>query len=247
MKVAIYGDSFAQNFWDSRYSPGESWVDILSDRYEIRNFSVSGSSVWFSYTTFINNQSKFDRNIFLISNDERIYFHRLETKVSIIDHAHFQVHQLLDIKDLYNSRFSDNKYKNEILDIWTAATNFRRMVDTSDEDKLKNFLLLEHMKNKYAASSIFINCFDGNEYFMQDSNFMSLVDIRNLENRAWNLYDDVDILDIRHCHMTNDNNAIFAEKLDTWIRTNNFDMAINDFIVPKMEEKEIYIKHAGNR
>ena len=68
MKIAIFGDSFGDdyNLWPDPYSGvGPSWVDYLrSQNLEIENFSVGGTSLFYSYQKFISTYEKYDKVIF---------------------------------------------------------------------------------------------------------------------------------------------------------------------------------------
>lgn len=69
MRIAIYGDSFGV----SSESLDTSWFSILSNKlkYNIDNYSISGSSLYVSYTKFIETCNNYDFVIFLVTEPNR--------------------------------------------------------------------------------------------------------------------------------------------------------------------------------
>ena len=47
MKIAIYGDSFADPTWNS--NSYKSWPELLAESHDVTNFAEAGGSLWWSY------------------------------------------------------------------------------------------------------------------------------------------------------------------------------------------------------
>jgi hypothetical protein len=65
MNIGIFGNSFSDDKW--KPAGFESWIDILRKEHMVDNYSVSCTSIWFSYNKFIENYTKYDKNIFIIA------------------------------------------------------------------------------------------------------------------------------------------------------------------------------------
>lgn len=76
-KIAIFGDSFADPKWvdPSKYN---AWPELLAENYEVTNFSLSGSGMWWSYEKFLNLHKDFDYCIFVVTMPGRIYVESLD-------------------------------------------------------------------------------------------------------------------------------------------------------------------------
>jgi hypothetical protein len=62
------------------------------------------------------------------------------------------------------------------------------------------------------------------------------------ENTAWNLAGETVIEeynDIRNCHMTTENNVIFADKADKWINGEPVHINLDDFVTTT--NKDFYL------
>jgi hypothetical protein len=71
MKIAIYGDSFADPSWNT--ASYNSWSELLKNNCDVVNFAKEGSSLWWSYNIFLKENTNFDYNIFVGSIHSRIY------------------------------------------------------------------------------------------------------------------------------------------------------------------------------
>jgi hypothetical protein len=80
MKIAIYGDSFADPFWNS--NSYKSWPELLAESYNVTNFAKEGSSLWWSYDQLKRNHLNFDYNIFVGTIYSRVYLEDLNIHLS---------------------------------------------------------------------------------------------------------------------------------------------------------------------
>jgi hypothetical protein len=73
MKIAVYGDSFAQPV-ESRYKGNDFlWCNTLANKLNgsINNFAAAGSSVFYSYSQFLHTYNEFDLCIFALTSSNR--------------------------------------------------------------------------------------------------------------------------------------------------------------------------------
>lgn len=72
MKIGIYGDSFANS--PNQPSMKTHWSTLLQEKLEVEtidNYGIPGSSIFYSYTKFLDNYHKYDLNIFLVTEPNR--------------------------------------------------------------------------------------------------------------------------------------------------------------------------------
>ena len=82
MKIAIFGDSFSDPTWCKR-TDYKAWPELLGEKYSIDNYSHSGSSMWWSYKKFLDNQSKYDKIIFTVTVPGRIHVEYNDTHINL--------------------------------------------------------------------------------------------------------------------------------------------------------------------
>jgi len=75
--LAIFGDSFSDPRWTEN-SWYKSWPELLADKYDVTNFSLSGTSMWWSYKQFKENYNKFDQCIFVPTMPGRVHIESLD-------------------------------------------------------------------------------------------------------------------------------------------------------------------------
>lgn len=69
--IGIYGDSFADPNWvKNSYN---AWPELLANDYKIKNYALSGSSLWWSYNKFLETCHEIDHAIFVITVPGRIH------------------------------------------------------------------------------------------------------------------------------------------------------------------------------
>ena len=59
MKVGIYGDSHAASIFDRTVNDDISYVEMMYHNYDIKNFGVGGSSLFYSYNEFLKTEKDF--------------------------------------------------------------------------------------------------------------------------------------------------------------------------------------------
>jgi len=118
-KIAIYGDSFGnmrlENFQGDLRDRGLGWPEWLEKKYQVTNFAQSGSSLFYSYKLFLENNKDFDYNIFLVTEPNRITI----PKESIAPGSTLNHHINLSMIDAY-SRYKDGD--NKICPAWAGRS-----------------------------------------------------------------------------------------------------------------------------
>ena len=96
MKIAIYGDSFAQPVEFGYKGNDFLWCNTLANKLNgsIDNFAITGSSIFYSYQQFLRTYNEYDLCIFVITSINR-YFKPLKisdgssTHIASIDQLNF--------------------------------------------------------------------------------------------------------------------------------------------------------------
>jgi hypothetical protein len=75
MKIGIFGDSYSSTYgYEQRVKLYPSWSFMLSENYDVRNFSKNGSSLYYMKLLFDKHQQDFDKIIFCITAPGRLEF-----------------------------------------------------------------------------------------------------------------------------------------------------------------------------
>lgn len=220
MKIGIFGDSFAsksRSWW--RKDNYLSWVEHLSLKYDVTNYSEGGSSLFYSYSQLIKNHQKYQKIVLLVTNTGRLH----------LPHAELVIHQhvpgyphLLNYKD--RCLTTEHKILHESL------MNYFIYIQNMNEESVKQRLLIEEIR-RIRPDTLMIPCFDPpNACCMPEYNNSTLEDIAliDLKTKEWS---EIKGPDNRHCHMNLENNKIFADKIEEWLISDNFKLDIKDFVV----------------
>ena len=104
MKIAIYGDSYgSMRPVNKTLNPKLPWFDLLMQYYEVTNYAVGGSSLYYSYQMFLEHKNKYDKNIILGSLPARLYapnltWHHINN--SIIDFSNIWINHGLSKEEV---------------------------------------------------------------------------------------------------------------------------------------------------
>lgn len=201
MKIGIFGDSFGyhHDFW-----PGESWVTLLKNDFDIDFYTQNGSSLFWSYKNLLENYSKYDKIIFLITR-----YNRIETS--------FKSFPSPDMAKIYMQE-KDNPSINRLV----AKSIMNYMVYAMEDSVVDEQYLLFHslILEKIEAMNLdilFIVCF--REHRIPNINRPGLYDITMLEQEGWGdrwtkyLKFHGKFWEERQCHMTEENNIILYNQV----------------------------------
>lgn len=228
MRVGIFGDSFATKYMHThkRYKGhlgfnkiGKPWFEYLD--YDIETFGQSGSDVFYSYDLYLKNKHRFDKTIFISTSTNRLSVKDLDE-----NYLHYNSHVIAEI---HKSRTKGNEA--DFLE--SVVRYFKHILDTSKDEIIFKLIIDDIKKDK---NCLLINGFGDN----------GLIEIFQMENKAWNIKfkdnHDPEIKDFRYCHMTEENNQIFAKAVNSWLSNNiAYKLKIKDFVKPQVTDKNKYI------
>lgn len=250
MKIAIYGDSWASEGLDKPHSY-LGWPEILAKQpgYEITNFAVPGSSVYFSYKEFVKHHVKYDINVFLISSPGRLFIDSIPKYSNTAKHIS-SIQTLKVRKELLKTDpLFESSLKNKLDKIYNALDLYYNYLQDDEYDLTINKALVHHAKS-ITTNTIFIPCFKGYDEF-------PLIDIMRMEDAVLEftkhysskdihlnaIIDNKVLVDNRVCHMTKSNNQVLAEKIIKAINSKNMllNLSIDDFVAPTENKDDVYV------
>jgi hypothetical protein len=250
MKIGIFGDSFAVPNEHVNLMPEQQdllyfkgWSNLISQEFDVDNYARSGSSLYYSTELYKKHQADYDKNIFVISYPGRFEipekFGKFNTDRDRFVNNIVSVEQRIKRYQKYST--ADVPNKNALIKSFQAAIDYFVYLENTEFQNHIHKLLLDDVKQHASSNTIFIpvnkitpTC---NEFYMEQ--------VLYFENDHWgidhNKYNAHTHIDRRICHMTNENNYIFAQKIKEWIETGTFNISINDFKKPSIDDKKLYI------
>jgi hypothetical protein len=248
MKIGIFGDSWAKTITSSegkKNHDGYAWWELLSEKYEVTNFGVPGSSVYFSYEEFNTHYRKFDKIIFLAAEPGRLTF-EIGSEIKNPRLApEFKRHcNSYGTADYYSTVFNNPRFPEDSARINAAKEYFLWLLNRKEQAEYRR-LLLNEIKNLKADTLILIPSEPWDP--VNNQVIPCLLDISNMETDHFGKGSLQDLMsqgytDIRPCHLTRKNNKILADKITNWI-DNLIIPSFNkdDFVLPS-DSIELYFE-----
>lgn len=242
-KLVIYGDSFAKSSGFAQHlnhelaKPNLCWSgsSILTDNYEIDNFSSHGGDFYSYYDMFINNHEKYDRIVFIVTDHTRIGF---EYK-----NKHFclsGLHNFEQDRDWAIQHFDNEFDKLKVNELFESA---RIHIMYTIRDKLYEAGTARLIKEiqEIRPDAVIIPAFENQYLDKEIFNDFFLCQVHNMETYIYNISDNFNqFLDLRPAHMSIENNEILANYVYNRLQGNNMKLSLDMFVKPKPEEKTRY-------
>lgn len=227
MNIGVFGDSFASPI---KLNPSPSWVDILSEEHSITNYAIDGSNLYHSVDQIKTHHEKYDKLILVVTQPGRI---------KIPDWIKVDKIEDKFVTSKFDRKIAEKPNNNIIAAYAEAANQYFTYLQNVPYDNYVHNLMLDDVRNIRPDIILipgFLNSFP-------NINGYSMHFIWAMEHTAWNLDWRAAILDfedIRNCHMTTENNAIFASKAKEWLNGKPVHINLNDFVTPT--NKDFYLK-----
>lgn len=235
MKIGIYGDSFGDSHHsfknlseDKKHrldAVGDSWVEILAKKYQVTNFCKYSSSFAWSVNNFVKTHTNFDKVIFLVTSPYRItmgFPHENQPTPHMVSYHSSKLWKDRAKKEGWS------KHLDAVLDYYVYVHN-------EDLVQLSHMALISYTKS-IRNDVILIPCFKNS--FEHKGNCMN--DIYQMENTHWGVQEPIIVRDIRKCHMTKNNNIIFADFIEKNLKNSEVNIEINKFKVPT-QSSDMYL------
>lgn len=228
MKIAIYGDSFGYEHpifgidHPKLKEINPSWVTLLRNEYSVENFCYPASDLYFSYNNFISNYEKFDLNIFIATNP-----HRLSVK-----HNNQFIHNSGYPSAKAKLKTDTDPSRNKI---HKASVDYFLYLQDDERDNVFSTLIKNSVKT-LDKDCIIIDAFGKDGLF----------NITTMEDKSWKItpsYTLLDsFLDLRYCHLTEENNYILYNLIDKCIKNkSSFKFDLLNFVTPSFDERKKYL------
>lgn len=230
MKIAIYGDSYGciNTKWDGGVvGPGLSWVDRLEYSHDIVNFSKSGTAFMYSYEKFLEENQKFDLNIFAVTSPHRVYIKALDGQ-SLIFGPDFIDLQIKRIKGLplypkqhdHIEILKSAKVHVDLWADWKMITHIQSILVKNISVMRPNTLLLPG----------FLDSFENAKFGLYPLMLheLMLVDAKKSKTIDWS-----DLQCHRKCHFSSENNLVLFNKIDAAIKLGKTSIEIDESDIVK--------------
>jgi len=263
MKIAIFGDSFAVNeiknkriLDQKRIIEGCCYTHELDKKFDVTNFAVAGTGLFYSYEQFLEHRDKFDKIIFIAEHRRILLQHRdhpeythLNWSPTMLPKNQKEKKIFADVHGyLYNNKYVPYSWKEAIFHVkWyykhihdEKESHFMSKLIVQDLEKDKNVLVIPAFQSSYRI---------GQKYQIDQSSIetsfiknydcsTSLIEIIQQLEIPYYQRDFSDGTDTKFCHLSDENNKILFEKIKKWIETNQFTLHIDDFVTPSDNAKK---------
>lgn len=221
MYIGVFGDSFAAP------RPEPAWTARLAENYNVENYALSGSGVFYSYQMYKENAHKpYDKILFFASQTDRLWAHPdwwSYLPFSPMDH-HFTGTPNTTVEKTAEDY---PNHSGKSLELWNNMT--RTAADTltyfSHNHILKHYLMNLILSDVYKDERcLVIRCFrdtDSTEFCHND------LPLSDNFSDDWK-FETVKEQQALHNHLHNDNHPWFYDKIEKWINTGEFSLTEDD-------------------
>lgn len=230
MKIGIFGDSFGD---DSEKPVGyTSWIDILKQQHDVKNFSQGGCSVWFLYQNILKNYDQFDKIIFLVTEPQRI---------TIPAHSPIMwKHMTISFSENLKNKPHESWYSEKHIKGIDVLYNYYTQIHDFDMHEKFAELMLKDLQANY-KNIIYYPCFHHSPYTFDDVPLVVATDYElsqlNIKNKPKDLHHDA-----RVCHFKENNHHLIAQLFLDRINGINSKLDISKFELAS-EPIEKYFRH----
>jgi hypothetical protein len=232
MRIGIFGDSYAT----ALNNPTPGWVNIIAQQYDCTNFAMSGSSLYYSTTLIKEHYKEFDKIILVATQpgrleiaDKRLYDAKFPKEKFVGNYTTAEQLKIYEAK-----KPNPDPMRMKLLD---TTLDYFLYLQNHDYEKYVQTLIINDVK-ALVPDMILVAGFP--ESYVPESLNNNLFAITQKEDKHWAHSYRYKLRDFRNCHMTVENNAIFASKINEWIQGAPVQINLDDFVTP--DNKEFYIK-----
>jgi len=234
MRVGIFGDSFATHGKHGISEIGESWVSLLEKTpgLDVTANGQMADNIYGTYSNILENYHHFDTIIFVITSPERaITSFRKLASYPMMEHVlktekftREQKDIIKSIKDYHFYALQDSAVYNQLIESNKLMIEKVRRIITNSRRNLILVPAFEASKKVCKdLKGISLSCVT--EY--EDLN----TDIKKSSKKGY---------DLRHCHMSEENNRIFYDYIMSILKTpgvQTTNLNLDMFVIPDSVEK----------
>lgn len=213
MKIGVFGDSFGVK--PSYISTDNFWVDVIQEKHEVKNYSKSGTNLYWSYSMLEKYASQFDFLILTVTGPYRFYIPQANSPR--VKHAF----NLRVIEDLLKNQ-QEFELDNSDVSILEALQQYTIHALDLQQQALYHSLLVEKISNKFSNILMipsFKGCMDPVTLFTTGNvtSEITMGDIAEIDLKYCNETWQSVRLDKRNGHMSSENNVIFGREVLKYI------------------------------
>jgi len=233
--IGIFGDSHADCTyleWKTKFkSVGLGWPELLALKYKVKNYSAGGSGMFYSYDLFKHQHSNFDIIVYVPTQATRFPIY-LPDEGAI---RHMVPGFLANQAPQEISRTKKHNRPNDLKVIEAAISYSLYILDVKKEKEMKHLMLAEIKRTR--PDTIIIPAFEDDRKDQTDIDLshISVVELSALGTSLDELRKLANpLLDVRKCHMTDENNRMLFHKILAAIETNETHIRLSqaDLIKP---------------
>ena len=246
MKIGVHGDSFAVAKQHNQHE--KSWFEYIGEQgHDVTTFGKNAGSLFHSMKQFLKTQHIFDLNIFVITSPHRFVIPKQFDEFP---------EDWRYVAGLYNTETyikdaKHNKASTVIISILESAEQYILNIQDIEYDKYIHNLMTAEI-SRIRPDTILIPCFTSS---MDDlGGNIPLLTINDEENkslgknynREWERLIRSHV-DLRRCHMTEENNIMLGKKILNSIETGNkLTLRVEDIVIPKESIIKYFIPRYNN-
>ena len=145
MKIAIYGNSFAEGPWSPEAVVPPAWFDQLAKLFnaDVKTFGKGGTPMVYSYQKFLENHQDYDLNVFLVTHWQNY------NKLTSVTYKDGSTEDNIKFNSLRNVESFIEENKDRLSDVSLEFVNYVRgwFIAADDEYmKLTWELMMKHME-----------------------------------------------------------------------------------------------------
>ena len=232
MKIAIFADSHGDTNLLPQYphrdafnNVGPGWPDLVSQQFEVTNFSKCGTGTYYSYKLFCEHHTKFDKIIFIPSQVGRF-------TISLPD-TNDKFHCVPGFIKLLDDRINgDPEHKFRDRQVFSAARDYMIHVLDLEREKVFDQLMIAQIK-RMRPDTIMIPAFDSSDIGPLTLGYISMKELEHW--KITNQYlRNLPLTEVRKCHLSIENNYMVFEKIKNVLNgvSSKFELDKNDFKIP---------------
>lgn len=243
MKIGIFGDSFADGY---QFNDSLTWIGILSKKFNITNYALGGTSLFWSIDLLRRFHLDYDLIIFVTTGPGRIKIDDSIVPNGLLDNHKQHIAGLANLSQLRESNKASTGSSKAFWDnAYNAAFSYFKYIHHIEKENFIHQLMVKELFN-IRPDIITITGIKVEPYES------CLKDVYEMENSAW----DIDMkginekyVDKRNCHMTAKNNEILATMIEEYLvtdMTQPFKLNLTKFAKPTLIDKEHYLQKFTN-
>ena len=246
MKIGVHGDSFAVAKQHNQHE--KSWFEYIGEQgHDVTTFEKNAGSLFHSMKQFLKTQHIFDLNIFVITSPYRFVIPKQFDEFP----EDWRYVAGLYNTEVYLKDAKHYKVSNEIITILESAEQYILNIQDIEYDKYIHNLMIAEI-SRIRPDTILIPCFENSMENLGGN--IPLLRINEEENKSlgknWrSKWDSLirDCIDLRRCHMTQENNIMLGKKIINCIETGNiFTLKVEDIIPTKESIIKYFVPRYNN-